>query len=118
MTTDLKALAEAGETPLLALLADIPADARMIYEHSPTHSQSIPVGVLAARCAAILRALADADANMPVVAAVRSVGLGAFGVQVVWQHGFPAISAKLCYQSDAQAAILAAVAAALKGAKP
>ena len=39
------------QTPILDLLRDIPADARMVYEVNPTHHQSIPVGVLAHQAA-------------------------------------------------------------------
>lgn len=49
---------DACETPLLDLLNSVPADARMIYEHSPTHSSNIPVGVLAKRSAEALTAQA------------------------------------------------------------
>jgi hypothetical protein len=38
----------ACKTPLVDLLAAIPSDARMIYDQSPTESQNIPVGRLAA----------------------------------------------------------------------
>ena len=38
---------QARQTPILDLLRDVPADARMVYEVSPTHHQSIPVGRLA-----------------------------------------------------------------------
>lgn len=48
----------ACETPLLDLLNSVPADARMIYEHSPIESSSIPVGVLAKRAADALTAQA------------------------------------------------------------
>lgn len=37
---------EAAETPLLDLLRDVPLDARLSYEHSPTYHQYIPVGTL------------------------------------------------------------------------
>ena len=47
------------ETPLLDLLKSVPADARMIYEHSPIESSSIPVGVLAKRAADALTAQAN-----------------------------------------------------------
>lgn len=49
---------DACETPLLDLLNSVPADARMIYEHSPTHSSNIPVGVLVKRAADALTAQA------------------------------------------------------------
>lgn len=55
------------ETPLLDLLKSVPADARMIYEHSPIESSSIPVGVLAKRAA---DALETQDAE---IEALRSV---------------------------------------------
>lgn len=38
---------QARQTPILDLLRDVPAGARMVYEVSPTHHQSIPVGRLA-----------------------------------------------------------------------
>lgn len=38
----------AAQTPLLELLKGVPADARVIYEHGPTHHQSIPCGRLCA----------------------------------------------------------------------
>lgn len=47
------------ETPLLDLLRAVPADARLVYEHSPIHIQSIPVGVLAAKCVAEIERLTD-----------------------------------------------------------
>lgn len=50
-------MAIACETPIKDLLRDIPEDARLIYEHGPTHSQSIPVGVLARRAAARIHEL-------------------------------------------------------------
>ena len=40
-------MSEAAKTPIYDLLCNIPEDARMIYEHSQTHSQAIPVGRLA-----------------------------------------------------------------------
>lgn len=43
---------EAKRTPLLDLLRGIPTDARMTYEHHPTHHQMIPVGRLAHEAAA------------------------------------------------------------------
>jgi len=50
------------QTPILGLLRDIPADARMSYEVNPTHHQSIPVGVLAHQAAdEIDRLRADAE---------------------------------------------------------
>ena len=45
------------QTPLIDLLRNIPLDARLIYEHSPIHSQSIPVGRLAAESVAEIEAL-------------------------------------------------------------
>lgn len=39
------------QTPITDLLRDIPADARMVYEVTPTHHQSVPVGVLAKNAA-------------------------------------------------------------------
>lgn len=42
---------QARQTPITDLLRDIPADARMVYEVTPTHHQSIPVGVLAKNAA-------------------------------------------------------------------
>lgn len=42
---------QARQTPIIDLLRDIPADARMVYEVTPTHHQSIPVGVLAKNAA-------------------------------------------------------------------
>ena len=42
---------QACQTPIIDLLRDIPADARMVYEVNPTHHQSIPVGVLAHQAA-------------------------------------------------------------------
>lgn len=41
-------------TPVQDLLGSIPADARLIYEHSPTDSQSIPIGKLAQRARALI----------------------------------------------------------------
>lgn len=37
---------EAAMTPLIDLLRDVPAGARVIYEHSPTHHQQLMVGQL------------------------------------------------------------------------
>ena len=52
------------QTPILDLLRDIPADARMVYEVNPTHHQSIPVGVLAHQAAdEIDRLRAERDDN-------------------------------------------------------
>jgi len=48
----------AAQTPIAELLARVPADARLIYEHSPTHSQSIQVGRLAADALAIIQSQA------------------------------------------------------------
>lgn len=42
---------QARQTPIIDLLRDIPADARMVYEVTSTHHQSIPVGVLAKNAA-------------------------------------------------------------------
>lgn len=42
---------QARQTPIIDLLRDIPADARMVYEVTSTHHQSIPVGVLAKQAA-------------------------------------------------------------------
>lgn len=42
---------QACQTPIIDLLRDIPADARMVYEVTSTHHQSIPVGVLAKQAA-------------------------------------------------------------------
>jgi hypothetical protein len=49
----------ACETPLVDLLNNIPADARMTYEHDPTHHSMIPVGVLARKAAAELARLSN-----------------------------------------------------------
>jgi hypothetical protein len=46
---------QACQTPLVELLERVPADARMTYEHSPTHHQMIPVGRLCHEAAASLR---------------------------------------------------------------
>ena len=48
---------DACETPLLDLLNSVPADARLIYEHSPIESSFIPVGVLAKQAADALTAM-------------------------------------------------------------
>lgn len=45
------------QTPLVDLLRATPEDARLIYEHSPTHSQSIPVGRHAKEAAEELKQL-------------------------------------------------------------
>jgi len=39
------------QTPLVELLLAVPEDARLIYEHSPTESQSIPVGPMCRQAA-------------------------------------------------------------------
>ena len=39
------------QTPLVDLLLSVPEDARLIYEHSPTESQSIPVGPMCRQAA-------------------------------------------------------------------
>lgn len=49
---------QARQTPIIDLLRDIPADARMVYEITPTHHQSIPVGVLAKKAADEIERLA------------------------------------------------------------
>ena len=50
-------------TSLLDLLDKVPADARLSYEHSPTHHQMIPVGGLASAAAFRIRELeAERDA--------------------------------------------------------
>ena len=63
------------QTPLVELLLAVPEDARLIYEHSPTESQSIPVGPMCRQAAmelatatrerdearAALRMIADGD---------------------------------------------------------
>ena len=53
----------ACETPLIDLLLGVPADARMIYEESPTSSHSIPVGRLCADAAAAIERLRTDYAN-------------------------------------------------------
>lgn len=55
-------MSEAKQTPLLDLLRGIPADARMTYEHHPTHHQMIPVGRLAHEAAARIAGL---EARLP-----------------------------------------------------
>jgi len=50
---------QARQTPIIDLLRDIPADARMVYEVTPTHHQSIPVGVLAKKAADEIERLTD-----------------------------------------------------------
>lgn len=63
---------QARQTPILDLLRDVPADARMVYEVSPTHHQSIPVGRLAKDAAdAIEHLRAALVAAMEVVKAER-----------------------------------------------
>jgi hypothetical protein len=47
---------EPKQTPLLDLLRGVPQDGRHIYEHEPTHSQSIPYGRLCHEAAAALAA--------------------------------------------------------------
>lgn len=49
---------QARQTPIIDLLRDIPADARMVYEVTSTHHQSIPVGVLAKQAADEIERLA------------------------------------------------------------
>lgn len=44
MSHDLIAREQAAQTPLVELLESVPADARLWYEHSPTHHSLIPVG--------------------------------------------------------------------------
>ena len=56
------------QAPLIDLLRSVPEDARMIYEHSPTHSQSIPVGRLCKEAAA---AIASRDAELVRITADR-----------------------------------------------
>lgn len=94
--TNLTALADACATPLVESLEAVPLDARLIYEHSPIESQSIPVGRLCREAAAILRTLAAADEKMPVVDS-SLLKYGELSRPMVWQ-------------SDAQSAVLAAVA--------
>lgn len=65
MTTTLPLDGErAKEASIKELLQGVPADARLIYEHSPTHSQSIPVGVHAARAVARITELENQLADM------------------------------------------------------
>lgn len=65
---------EQCETPLVDLLAGIPADARLCYEHSPTHHQMIPVGRLARQAADSIRALlADVAALREELERVRAL---------------------------------------------
>jgi len=53
----------AAETPLLDLLRNVPTDARVVYEHNPTHHQYIPAGRLCAEAAAEIEKLrAERDA--------------------------------------------------------
>lgn len=54
---ELPPLPEASQTPLLDLLRAVPADARQVYEHGPTHSQNIPFGRLAAEAVAEIERL-------------------------------------------------------------
>jgi hypothetical protein len=64
------------QTPILDLLRDIPADARMVYEVNPTHHQSIPVGVLAHQAAdEIERLRADLEREQLRLAACGVVAL-------------------------------------------
>jgi hypothetical protein len=52
-----------AETPIEDLLRRVPLDARMIYEHSPISSSSIPVGGLARKALTKLdRLTAERDA--------------------------------------------------------
>jgi hypothetical protein len=51
---------QACKTPLVDLLAAIPSDARMIYDQSPTESQNIPVGRLAAEACQEIKRLRHA----------------------------------------------------------
>jgi hypothetical protein len=48
------------QTPLLDLLRKVPKDGRAIYEHGPTHSQSVPYGRLCHEAADALAAEREA----------------------------------------------------------
>jgi hypothetical protein len=63
----------ACETPLSELLARVPADARMTYEHSSTHHQMIPVGNLCNRAADRITSLEAELAKLRSDEAVRRI---------------------------------------------
>jgi hypothetical protein len=46
---------QAKQVPLVEQLESVPEDARLIYDHSQFHSESIPVGVLCKEAAKELR---------------------------------------------------------------
>lgn len=63
---------QACETPLIDLLLNVPADARMTYEHSPTHHQMIPVGKLCQQAAATLQGSAALPSEAMIEAMVAA----------------------------------------------
>ena len=68
---------EAAETPLLDLLRDVPLDARLSYEHSPTYHQYIPVGTL------ISKAIGEIERLRAEVEALRDAN-ERFGKRQEW----------------------------------
>jgi hypothetical protein len=56
--TDTKREPVAAQVPLAEQLARVPADARLIYEHSPTEHSFIPVGPMCHEAAALIDCLA------------------------------------------------------------
>lgn len=66
---------QACQTPLVDLLRSIPADARMVYEVSPTESHNIPVGRLCADALAEIERLQAGKRSAPAVS----------GEAVVWR---------------------------------
>lgn len=75
----------AAATPLLDLLDNIPADARLSYEHSPTHHQMIPVGGLASAAAFRIRELeAERDALRAAIQKARESWASEGDGDLVW----------------------------------
>jgi hypothetical protein len=58
--TDTKREPVAAQVPLAEQLARVPADARLIYEHSPTEHSFIPVGPMCHEAAATIARLREA----------------------------------------------------------
>ncbi len=83
------------QTPLVELLLAVPEDARLIYEHSPTESQSIPVGPMC-RQAAMELATATRERD-EARAALRAIKLDAASLadaQVIALEALAATEAK------------------------
>lgn len=55
---------QAAQVPLLELLERVPADARVVYEHTPTEHSFIPVGRYCREAAAALRAKEEENARL------------------------------------------------------